>query len=387
MASRFSAALQITNLDDFITPSQECIKPIEIQSEKSKTGAKIKIELDNATTVLKEIKQPKKLQKVEITLADCLACSGCITSAESVLITQQSQEELLRIFQEKVAQQTAGNTDIKYIVISLSVQPVLSLAQHYELTPEQCLHKLAGFFYQLGADAVLDMTVADDFALIEAAKEFVERYKASKEGIKNQLPMLSSSCPDEIDEGKIEQPFGSYSEKIDNKLWGHDGSGSGGYANFIFRYAARNLFDQENVTVDFMNLRNPDFQEAVLKRNDQVLLKFAIINGFRNIQNMVQKMKRGKCDYDYIEVMACPCGCLNGGAQIKAKGNVQPREHASMLENIYHKLPLSQPEENEVVQHLYQTWLAEENTDKVRAYFSTQYHEIEKMNTALAIKW
>lgn len=49
--------------------------------------------------------QPGKLQKVEITLADCLACSGCITSAESVLVTQQSQEELLRVFQEKVAQQ------------------------------------------------------------------------------------------------------------------------------------------------------------------------------------------------------------------------------------------------------------------------------------------
>lgn len=41
-----------------------------------------------------------KLQKVEITLADCLACSGCITSAESVLITEQSQEELLRVFEE-----------------------------------------------------------------------------------------------------------------------------------------------------------------------------------------------------------------------------------------------------------------------------------------------
>lgn len=54
-----------------------------------------------------QIKQPKKLEKVEITLADCLACSGCITSAESVLITQQSQEELLRIFQEKVAQQVS----------------------------------------------------------------------------------------------------------------------------------------------------------------------------------------------------------------------------------------------------------------------------------------
>lgn len=88
-----------------------------------------------------------------------------------------------------------GSTDLKYIVVSLSVQPVLSLAQRYELTPEQTLRKLAGFFYKLGADAVLDMTVADDFALLEAAKEFVERYRANKESIKNQLPMLSSSCP------------------------------------------------------------------------------------------------------------------------------------------------------------------------------------------------
>lgn len=83
--------------------------------------------------------------------------------------------------------------------MSLSVQPVLSLAQRYELTPEQALCKLAGFFYRLGADAVLDMTVADDFVLLEAAKEFVERYKASKEGTKNQLPMLSSSCPGKTD--------------------------------------------------------------------------------------------------------------------------------------------------------------------------------------------
>lgn len=37
-----------------------------------------------------------RLKKAEITLNDCLACSGCITSAESVLIAQQSQEELYR---------------------------------------------------------------------------------------------------------------------------------------------------------------------------------------------------------------------------------------------------------------------------------------------------
>jgi hypothetical protein len=44
----------------------------------------------------------KKLQKARITLNDCLACSGCITSAESVLITQQSQEELYSVLQQNL---------------------------------------------------------------------------------------------------------------------------------------------------------------------------------------------------------------------------------------------------------------------------------------------
>ena len=40
--------------------------------------------------------------KAKITLNDCLACSGCITSAESVLITQQSQQELYKVLKENV---------------------------------------------------------------------------------------------------------------------------------------------------------------------------------------------------------------------------------------------------------------------------------------------
>lgn len=92
------------------------------------------------------------------------------------------------------------------------MQPVLSLAQRYELAPEQAFRKLAGFFYHLGADTVLDMTMADDFVLLEAAKEFVERYKASKEGVKDQLPMLSSSCPGKINDLKKRTLHVDYSQ-------------------------------------------------------------------------------------------------------------------------------------------------------------------------------
>ena len=57
------------------------------------------------------------------------------------------------------------------------------------------------------------------------------------------------------------------------------------------------------------------------------------------------------------------------------------------LEEAYKKLPQSNPEENLVLNDLYKTWLGGESSDKAKALFHTQYHEIEKMNTALAIKW
>lgn len=41
----------------------------------------------------------QKLERAKITLDDCLACSGCVTSAESVLINQQSFDELYKVIE------------------------------------------------------------------------------------------------------------------------------------------------------------------------------------------------------------------------------------------------------------------------------------------------
>lgn len=61
-------------------------------------------------------------------------------------------------------------------------------------------------------------------------------------------------------------------------------------------------------------LRNKDLQEVILERDGQVLLHFAAAYGFRNIQNLVQKLKRGRCPYHFVEVMACPAGSCGQGA-------------------------------------------------------------------------
>lgn len=69
-------------------------------------------------------------------------------------------------------------------------------------------------------------------------------------------------------------------------------------------------------------LRNKDFQEVTLEKDGVVLLQFALAYGFRNIQNLVQKLKRGKSPYHYVEVMACPSGKAARG--VSARSYVKP---------------------------------------------------------------
>ncbi|XP_049764679.1 probable cytosolic Fe-S cluster assembly factor CPIJ010948 [Schistocerca cancellata] len=484
MTSRFSGALQLTNLDDYITPSQECIKPVEIKKTNTGTGAKIKIQDDGAYTQIQQGGAEQRLQKVEITLADCLACSGCITSAESVLISQQSHEELERIFTEKREQVAAGSGQAKFIVISLSVQPVLSLAEAFHIDPEDAARKLTGYFKSQGADLVLDMRLAEDIVLIESQKEFIDRYKKAENGTSECLPVLASTCPGwvcyaEKTHGPLVLPYMSsvkspqqvmgslvkdhlstllkinpssiyhvtimpcYDKKLEasrtdffNKetdahdvdcvitaielqqmlqqkdcdladiescpldwpweierppgafLWGHRGSGSGGLAEHVFLHAASTLFGFDvHPNVEFKALRNPDFQEVTLEKDSKVVLRFAITNGFRNIQNLVQKMKRGKSHYHYVEVMACPSGCLNGGAQVRPADGQSVRDLTSRLEAAYHSLPWQLPNENTAALSLYESWLGGKGSSRCQSLLHTTFHPVEKTITPLNIKW
>lgn len=176
------------------------------------------------------------------------------------------------------------------------------------------------------------------------------------------------------------------STKPESFLWSHENSGSGGYSDHIFRHTAKVLFNEDVTKLDYKNLRNPDFREVILEKDGVVVLRFAIANGFRNIQNLMQKLKRGKSSYHYVEVMACPSGCLNGGAQIRPENNQPLRELTSELEEMYRALPKAQPD-NDDVKTIYNEFLDGSGSDKVQQLLHTTYHAVEKMNTALNIKW
>lgn len=105
--------------------------------------------------------------------------SGCVTSAESVLITMQSQEELYGILKtNREAMEQNLLEGHKTVVISISPQSRASLAAKYGLSPLAVHKRLVAFFKQhLGVHHVFDTTFSRDLSLVESAREFVERYR------------------------------------------------------------------------------------------------------------------------------------------------------------------------------------------------------------------
>ena len=71
-------------------------------------------------------------------------------------------------------------------------------------------------------------------------------------------------------------------------------------------------------------------REVVLEgAGGEPLLRFAYAHGFRNLQGVVRRARGGQSPYDYVEMMACPSGCLNGGGQLGAGPDARAGETAA----------------------------------------------------------
>ncbi|KAJ8363785.1 hypothetical protein SKAU_G00126160 [Synaphobranchus kaupii] len=475
MASQFSGVLQLMDLDDFLTPSQACVKPVKLEKKPGKSLSKIKIEDDGSYFQVNEDGGLQKLEKAKISLSDCLACSGCVTSAESILIAQQSQDELYKVLHDN-----KSSAEQIVVVVSVSPQSRASLAAHFGLSTSDTARRLTAFFKNIGVHHVFDTGFSRAFSLLESQKEFVERYQR-KEQDKKALPMLTSACPgwicyaekthgdfilpyisttrspqqvmgslvkgyfaeqqnlnpnqiyhvtvmpcfeqkleasrldffmddadtrevdcvitsgevlkmleqeglslNEVDPAPLDTLFSSVNG---DELLRHAGSSSGGYLHHVYTHAAKQLFGVEVNDITYKTVKNKDFQEVTLEKDGTVLLRFASSYGFRNIQNLVQKLKRRKLLYDFVEVMACPSGTMNGGGQLRPPPDKSNKELLQQVEDLYNAENTRLPEEEDRVTHLYRTWLHNVGEERARELLHTRYHGVEKVSNGLTVKW
>lgn len=179
--------------NDFITPSLACVKPVQIDT--SKKNRVLRLEgMEDDTDAAAADAAPKT---AKVTLNDCLACAGCITSAETVMVEQQSIGEFERML-------TAGAHDV--FIVSLSASSRAAMAVHLGLGLRETHGRLTSFLKGLGCHCVLDCGVASYLGLMQSAAEFIYRFRAAAATATATstggggaealpLPLLTSSCP------------------------------------------------------------------------------------------------------------------------------------------------------------------------------------------------
>ncbi len=172
--------------------------------------------------------------------------------------------------------------------------------------------------------------------------------------------------------------------------------GSGGYLEYLFRYATKAIYDVDiwGTQLEYVCGRNEDFADVTYGGVGLNRLKFARAYGFRNIQSVMLKMKTKKCNYDFVEVMACPRGCLNGGGQFKPTQSETPaaiKTRVGEVQELLKETVLQHPDESRLVQWLYGPLgiNSRPGSEAATSLFHTKYHAIPKLDelAPLAAKW
>ena len=143
---------------------------------------KPKISSEEILEVYKQIPEKPNLIKTKnnktatVTLNDCLACSGCVTTAETILIQQQSVDEILNKIKEK---------DV-FAIFTISPQSRASLAAHYQVD-DLVMHSLLDRVLKLaGVKGLLDMSLGIDMAVLLSAEEFGRKFEEFEKNEKNE---------------------------------------------------------------------------------------------------------------------------------------------------------------------------------------------------------
>ena len=160
--SGFSGALKLGDLDDFLSPASECVVVVHQEDNKPKPG------------IIKAKQADSSKEKIAaVSLSDCLACTGCVTSAETMLLQSQSVDELL-----------TKASSFK-LLVTLSTASRRALAEHFNVDPsELCDFVAARLSRVIDTNIfVTDVSTAESVSILETVRET------------SSSVILSSHCP------------------------------------------------------------------------------------------------------------------------------------------------------------------------------------------------
>lgn len=153
---------------------------------------------------------------------------------------------------------------------------------------------------------------------------------------------------------------------------------TGGVMEAALRTVADVLTGETLPNVDYNEVRGMEYtREAELEIAGNKV-KIAVVHTLKSAMEMLERIKNGEADYHFVEVMACPGGCIGGGGQpVPVNAEIRKQRREALFDcdsaNILRK-----SHENPEIIELYNNWLGKPLGEKAHHLLHTHYHKQER---------
>ena len=199
-----------------------------------------------------------------------------------------------------------------------------------------------------------------DVDLVLTTREFVRMIRADKLN------------PMELPEEELDSPLGAYTGA--GAIFG----ATGGVMEAALRTAVEKLTGKPLENLEFTDVRGMNgIKEASYDLNG-TQVKVAVVSGLANANALLTRIKTGEADYQFVEIMACPGGCVNGGGQPFQPASVRnfvdlKALRAKALYNTDASMELRKSHENPAIKKLYEEFLEKPGSHVAHEVLHTSY--------------
>ena len=153
---------------------------------------------------------------------------------------------------------------------------------------------------------------------------------------------------------------------------------TGGVMEAALRTAVETLTGEELKALDFKEVRGTQgIKEATYKVGD-LEVNVAVASGLSNARKVMDRVKSGEANYHFIEIMACPGGCVNGGGQPRHSASIKNKfdikaMRAGALYGLDSNMKYRKSHENPSIKKLYEEFLEKPGSHKAHEILHTSY--------------
>ncbi|MCL1858894.1 MAG: NADH-dependent [FeFe] hydrogenase, group A6 [Oscillospiraceae bacterium] len=152
----------------------------------------------------------------------------------------------------------------------------------------------------------------------------------------------------------------------------------GGVMEAALRTAAEMILGESIKEIDFKEVRGVERIKTAKYKLGDIEIKVAVASGAAHAKKVLTAVKKGELDVDFIEIMGCPGGCINGGGQPVQPMNVRNFTHLKTARSraLYSedaKSEIRKSHENPIIKEIYQNYLDKPGSKKAHELLHTHY--------------